>query len=84
MAKRVKMYGISTCTHSRCAKEFLSFLGVEFECTDLDLISKEMAGLLMEEVKRLNGRCSFPTILIGDKVVVGCRKELIQEALEND
>jgi len=82
--KKIKIYSISTCNHCRCAKDLLSRHGAEFECEDLDLANKDRVASLLEEVRRLNSRCSFPTILIGETVIVGCKEELIKEALEND
>lgn len=84
MKKQIKIYSISTCNHCRCAKNLLIRHGVKFECEDLDLAHKDKVASLMEEVRRLNSRCSFPTIIIGEKVIVGYKEELIEEALEND
>jgi glutaredoxin-like protein NrdH len=84
MKKRVKVYAISSCHHCRCAKDLLTRLGVRFDCEDLDLADKDRVASLMEEVKRLNSKCSFPTIVIGEKVIVGYRQQLIEEALDDD
>ncbi len=84
MKKRVKVYAISSCHHCRCAKDLLSRLGVRFDCEDLDLADKDRVASLMEEVRRLNSKCSFPTIVIGEKVIVGYREQLIEEALDDD
>lgn len=84
MKKRVTVYAISSCHHCRCAKDLLNRLGVRYECLDLDLAEKERVASLMEEVKRLNSKCSFPTILIGERVIVGYREQLIEEALDDD
>jgi glutaredoxin len=39
---------------------------------------------VLDEVKKINPDCSFPTILIGDKVIVGYREKEIKEAIGND
>jgi glutaredoxin len=36
---------------------------------------------IIEDVKKLNPNCSFPTIIIGDKVIVGFKEDEIKEAL---
>jgi glutaredoxin len=36
---------------------------------------------IIEDVKKFNPRCSFPTIIIGDKVIVGFKEKEIKEAL---
>jgi len=33
------------------------------------------------KVKKFNPKCSFPTIIIGDKVIVGFKENEIREAL---
>jgi hypothetical protein len=35
----------------------------------------------LAEVKQINKRCSFPTMVIGEKVIVGFRENEIMEAL---
>ena len=36
---------------------------------------------ILEDVKKFNPKCSFPTIIIGEKVIVGFRENEIREAL---
>jgi glutaredoxin len=45
------------------------------------LLTGEERQAIIEEVKKLNERCTFPTIIIGDKVIVGFREHEIREAL---
>jgi glutaredoxin len=54
---------------------------VKYEFTDVDLLDPEERTAIMEDVRKLNPRCSFPTIIIGDKVIVGYRENEIKEAL---
>lgn len=77
----VRLYTLSTCSHCRAAKKFLRDHGVEFDYTDVDLLSGEDREEVIEKVRKLNPRCSFPTILIGDRVIVGNREDEIREAL---
>jgi len=79
--KPVKLYSLSTCSHCRCTKEFFNDCGVKFECTDVDKVPKEDLSAILEEIKKLNERCSFPTIVIGDQVIVGYKEKEIKEAL---
>jgi glutaredoxin len=77
----VKMYTLSTCSHCKAAKKFMADLGVEFEFTDVDLLEGMDKVKAINEVKKINPSCSFPTIIIGDKVIVGNRNQEIKEAL---
>lgn len=79
--KTVKMYTLSTCSHCRAAKQFLNDLGVQYEYTDVDLLSGSARSAAIEEIRKLNPLCSFPTIVIGNAVIVGNREDKIREAL---
>ncbi len=81
MGERVKVYALSTCSHCKCTKELLNECGVKYECTDVDKLPKEEVQAVLEEIKRFNARCSFPTIIIGDRVIVGHKEKEIREAL---
>ena len=81
MESPVKMYTLSTCSHCKAAKRFLDECQVQYEFTDVDLVSREERVAILEDVRHWNPRCSFPTIIIGDKVVVGYREDEIKEAL---
>jgi glutaredoxin len=54
---------------------------VEFEFTDVDLLSDEDRKPVLDEIKNLTSRCAFPTVVIGDKVIVGFKEQEIKEAL---
>jgi glutaredoxin len=77
----VTMYTLSTCSHCRATKQFLDSCAVKYEFTDVDLLEVEERNAILEDIKKWNPRCSFPTIIIGDKVVVGYREDEIKEAL---
>lgn len=79
--KEVKLYTLSTCSHCNAAKKFLGDCDVRYDFVDVDLLKGAERGAILEEVRRLNPRFSFPTIIIGDTVIVGFREEKIREAL---
>ena len=81
MQGKVKMYTLSTCGHCRNAKRLLDENGVEYDFVDVDLLDKDELKKVLEEVAQYNPQRSFPTILIGDKVIVGYRELEILEAL---
>jgi glutaredoxin len=81
MEESVKMYTISTCSHCRAAKRFLSDCGIKYEFTDVDMVDREEREAILEDVRKFNPRCSFPTIVIGETVVVGFKESEIKEAL---
>ncbi|MDY6839721.1 MAG: glutaredoxin family protein [Thermodesulfobacteriota bacterium] len=77
----VKIFTLSTCSHCKATKKFLDECRVQYEFTDVDLLDVEERKAILDDVRRWNPRCSFPTIIIGDKVVVGHREDEIKEAL---
>lgn len=79
--KNVKIYSLSTCSHCKATKSFLNDCSIHYDFTDVDLLSGEERKAVLEDVKKWNPRCSFPTIIIGDKVIVGFKENEIKEAL---
>lgn len=81
MTTSVKVYTLSTCTHYKALKKFLEDCGVKYEFRDVDLFSGEEQSALIEEVRKFNPGCTFPTIIIGNKIIVGFREQVVREAL---
>lgn len=79
--QQCKLYSLSTCSHCKSCKRFLGECGIEYEFTDVDLLSEEDRNEVIAEIKNLTSRCAFPTIVIGDKVIVGFREQELREAL---
>jgi len=79
--KNVKIFSLSTCSHCKSTKKYLSECEVEYDFVDVDLLEGVERKAILEDVKRFNPKCSFPTIIIGEKVVVGYKEEEIKEAL---
>ena len=81
MEKPVRIYTLSTCSHCKATKKFLDDCRVHYDFEDVDLLEGEERTAILEEVKKWNPGCSFPTIIIGDRVIVGFKEEEIKEAL---
>lgn len=77
----IKLYALSTCIHCRNCKEWLNAHDCPFECIYVDKLEPAERKTVLEEIKNINPRISFPTLMIGDKVIVGFKKEEIQEIL---
>ena len=77
----VKIYSLSTCSHCKSTKEFLNECSIQYDFVDVDELSKDERKKILHDIKKLNPRCSFPTIVIGDKVIVGYKEKKIKEAL---
>lgn len=77
----VKIYSLSTCSHCKSAKKYLGDCSIKYEFVDVDLLEGDERKAILEDVKKFNPRCSFPTIIIGEKVIVGYKENEIKEAL---
>ncbi len=81
MQDQVIIYTLSTCSHCNATKKFLNKCKVKYDFTDVDKLTGEERTAILEDVRRWNPSCSFPTIIIGDKVVIGFKEDEIKEAL---
>ena len=77
----VKVYSLSTCSHCKQAKKFLGECTIKYEFIDIDTLQGDERKAILEDVRKFNPRCSFPTIIIGEKVVIGYKEKEIKEAL---
>ncbi|MBU1183132.1 MAG: glutaredoxin family protein [Proteobacteria bacterium] len=77
----VKVFSLSTCGHCKSTKKLLNDCTVQYDFVDVDLLQGEERNAILEEVKKFNPNCSFPTVIIGDKVIVGYKEKEIKEAL---
>ena len=77
----VKIFSLSTCSHCKATKKFLGKCTIKYEFVDVDQLKGEERKAIIADVKKFNPRCSFPTIIIGEKVIVGFKEKEIKEAL---
>ena len=77
----VKIYTLSTCSHCSATKKFLEECKIQYEFTDVDILKGEERKAILEDIKKINPKCSFPTLIIGEKVIVGFKEDEIKEAL---
>ena len=79
--RAVKIFSLSTCSHCKAAKKMLAECTVKYDFVDVDLLEGKERAAILEDVRKFNPKCSFPTIIIGDTVVVGFKEKEIKEAL---
>ncbi|NYT05586.1 MAG: glutaredoxin family protein [Methanomicrobiales archaeon] len=77
----ILLYALSTCQWCRKTKELLSELGVAYSYVFVDLLEEDEMSRVIEDVTRYNPRGSFPTLIIGERVIVGFHEDEIREAL---
>ncbi len=77
----VKIFSLSTCSHCKATKKFIDGCTIKYEFINVDLLKGDERKAIIDDVKKFNPRCSFPTIIIGEKVIVGFKEKEIKEAL---
>jgi glutaredoxin-like protein NrdH len=79
----VMLYALSTCVWCKKTKSLLNDMQVEFFYTDVDQLDKEEKAKVMEEVKKWNPACSFPSMVINNSAcIVGFDEQKIRETLK--
>lgn len=79
--KKVKMYTLSTCSHCMAAKQWMRDHGIEFDFTDVDILEGDERKSMIREVREYNPNTTFPTIVIGDEVIIGNEETRLKKAL---
>ncbi len=77
----VKLYTLSTCRACKAARKLLDKLSVIYEFTDVDLLKGAEQDAVLETIKQVNPLCAFPTVIIGETVIVGFKEDEIRKAL---
>ena len=80
-APAVFVYALSTCVHCKAAKRLLGELGVEYGHVEVDRLSDDEMDACLDEMSQYNPSQSFPTLIIGGRVIVGDREEDIRQAV---
>ncbi len=81
MSRSVFVYSLSRCSHCKAVHQLLDKYQVKYDFTHVDLLEKEAQIQTLQEIKRINPTGAFPTILIGDTVIVGYKEREIILAL---
>lgn len=79
MAIKIKIYALSTCIWCQKTIEYFKKKGISFEHIYVDLLDGEKEKLVSHELEKLNPDRSFPTVLIGDRVIVGYQTKEFDE-----
>ncbi len=76
----VVLYALSTCQWCMKTKELLKQLNIEYSYIDVDLADEKDQDEIVEEIKKYNPACSFPTLVVDDSYsIIGFDEEKIRE-----
>ncbi len=84
MSKDATLYALSTCAHCTKTRELLAaFLAPDALTVHyVDRMAGDERNDHMRELRRLNPELSFPTVVIGEEVVIGAKFDKIKELLD--
>lgn len=82
--KKIKLYGLSTCSHCKATRRLLDEHDTDYFYEEVDRLEGEERKAVIEEIKEINPRVSFPTLVINNKVIVGHKENDIMEALDTE
>jgi len=80
--RSVKVYSATWCPYCGKLKKFLAENGISASITEVDKLPKAEQERAEAEMKRLTGKVSFPTVVIGNRAVAGFSPQWILESLE--
>jgi glutaredoxin-like protein NrdH len=76
------LYALSTCGWCKKTRRFLDDHNVTYDYVYVDLLEGEEKEQVLDEVRKWNPRCSFPTVVVDDsEVVAGFKEDRLQEVL---
>jgi glutaredoxin-like YruB-family protein len=78
METKVKIYTTPNCNYCAQAKEYLTEQGIEFEAFD---VTKDREAY--QEMRSISGGArSVPVIAVGEEVILGFEREVLDKALK--
>jgi len=80
--RSVKVYSATWCPYCTKLKRFLAENGISASITEVDKLPKAEQERAEAEMKRLTGKVSFPTVVIGDRAMAGFSPQWILKSLE--
>lgn len=78
----ILVYALSTCVWCKKAKNYFESRDIAYDYIHVDLLEGDDKKEVVDEIVKLNPLCSFPTILINGKCIVGFKEDQIAEALK--
>lgn len=77
----VTLYALSTCGWCKKTKGLLEEMNVDYHYVDVDLLQGADREEAVEEIKKWNPKCTFPTMVANDRCIVGFKEDEIREAI---
>ena len=78
----ITLYALQTCGHCKDVKKLLQERQIRFETVYVDMLVGDERNDTIRHLKRINPAISFPTLQVGEKIIVGFKEKEIEAALD--
>ena len=79
------LYTLSTCGWCKKTKQMLNSEGVAYSYIDVDLLDDEDNEKAMDEIRKWNPSCSFPTIVVnGKESISGYKPDELRKVIADE
>lgn len=79
--KNITLYSLTTCVFCQAIEKMLDDLDISFRCIQADELPEKDRKRVINELREVNPKCSFPTVVVDDKVIVGYKVQEIKETI---
>ena len=79
--KTIILYSLSTCVFCQAIKKMFDDLAISYTCVQADELSAEEKKTALRQLKKVNPRCSFPTVVVDEIAIVGYKVQEIKEKI---
>ncbi len=79
----ITLYAIQTCSHCKQTKNLLQAQRIAFQTVYVDMLVGEERNDTLRYLRRVNPSVSFPTVVVGDKTIVGFKPQEIEAAMQS-
>jgi ferredoxin-thioredoxin reductase catalytic subunit/glutaredoxin len=79
--KKIVLYSLTTCGFCQAIKKMLDDLAVAHLCVQADELTGEEKKQALRDLRKVNPKCSFPTVVVDDAVIVGYKVQEIKEEI---
>ncbi len=80
---RITLYALQTCGLCKDTKNLLQAQRIVFRTVYVDMLVGETRNDTLRFLRRVNPSVSFPTVVVGDKTIVGFKPREIEAALQS-
>ena len=78
----IVLYSLQACAHCKDMKKYLEQSNLSFKTIYVDMLLGEDRSKTLRQLRRINPSVSFPTLVVGERIIIGFKKDDIDAALK--